>query len=292
MVSKITSGFEKASKANRAAYIPFIMGGFPNKGTFTSLLKTLDDGGADIIEVGIPFSDPLADGPTIQKAGQIALEQGANLVNIIQTLREEDLTLRAPLVLMSYWNPILRMGIEKFGSETKASNVSGVIIPDLPPEEAGQWIEIAETYGIDTIFMVAPTTTAKRRESIVKLSKGFVYLVSMTGVTGSALVVGQELLGAIANVKRISSLPVAVGFGVSNPDQAASLSEVADGVIVGSALIKKCLEAPDYNRAIEDVGALSRGIMKRLGKNGSNLHGKVLQCPPMLTGCHALFYFD
>ena len=278
MVSKITSGFEKASKANRAAYIPFIMGGFPNKGTFTSLLKTLDDGGADIIEVGIPFSDPLADGPTIQKAGQIALEQGANLANIIQTLREEDLPLRAPLVLMSYWNPILRMGIEKFGNETKASNVSGVIIPDLPPEEAGQWIEIAETYGIDTIFMVAPTTTAKRLESIVKLSKGFVYLVSMTGVTGSALVVGQELLGAIANVKRISSLPVAVGFGVSNPDQAASLSEVADGVIVGSALIKKCLDAPDYDRAIDDVGALSRGIMKRLGKNGSNLHENVRQC--------------
>jgi tryptophan synthase alpha chain len=278
MVSKITSGFEKASKANRAAYIPFIMGGFPNKATFVSLLKTLDDGGADIIEVGIPFSDPLADGPTIQKAGQIALEQGANLVNIIQTLRAEDLLLRAPLVLMSYWNPILRMGIEKFGSETKASNVSGVIIPDLPPEEAGQWIEIAETYGIDTIFMVAPTTTATRLESIVNLSKGFVYVVSMTGVTGSALVVGQELLDTIANVKRISSLPVAVGFGVSNPDQAASLSKVADGVIVGSALIKKCLEAPDYDRAIHDVGALSRGIMKRLGKNGSNLHGKVRQC--------------
>ena len=278
MVSKITSGFEKASKANRAAYIPFIMGGFPNKGTFTSLLKTLDDGGADIIEVGIPFSDPLADGPTIQKAGQIGLEQGANLVNIIQTLREEDLTLRAPLVLMSYWNPILRMGIEKFGRETQASNVSGVIIPDLPPEEAGQWIEIAETYGTDTIFMVAPTTTATRLESIVNLSKGFVYVVSMTGVTGSALVVGQELLDTIANVKRISSLPVAVGFGVSNPDQAASLSKVADGVIVGSALIKKCLDAPDYDRAIDDVGALSRGIMKRLGKNGLNLQGKVLQC--------------
>ncbi len=278
MVSKITSGFEKASKANRAAYIPFIMGGFPNKGTFVSLLKTLDDGGADIIEIGIPFSDPLADGPTIQKAGQIALEQGANLVNIIQTLREEDLPLRAPLVLMSYWNPILRMGIEKFGNETKASNVSGVIIPDLPPEEAGQWIEIAETYGIDTIFMVAPTTTATRLESIVNLSKGFVYVVSMTGVTGSALVVGQELLDTIANDKRISSLPVAVGFGVSNPDQAASLSEVADGVIVGSALIKKCLDAPDYDLAIDDVGAFSRGIMKRLGKNGSNLHENVRQC--------------
>jgi tryptophan synthase alpha chain len=148
----------------------------------------------------------------------------------------------------------------------------------LPPEEAGQWIEIAETYGIDTIFMVAPTTTAERLESIVKLSKGFVYLVSMTGVTGSALVVGQELLDTIANVKRISSLPVAVGFGVSNPDQAASLSEVADGVIVGSALIKKCLEALDYDRAIEDVGTLSRGIMKRLGKNGSNFQRKVRQC--------------
>lgn len=278
MVSKITSGFEKASKANRAAYIPFIMGGFPNKGTFTSLLKTLDDGGADIIEVGIPFSDPLADGPTIQKAGKMALENGANLVNIMETLRDAHSPLRAPLVLMSYWNPILRLGIEKFGSKTKASNVSGVIIPDLPPEEAGQWIEIAETYGIDTIFMVAPTTTATRLESIVKASKGFVYMVSMTGVTGSALVVGQELLDTIANVKRISSLPVAVGFGVSNPDQAAALSDVADGVIVGSALIKKCLEAPDYNRAIEDVGALSRGIMKRLGKNGSNRHEKVRQC--------------
>ncbi|MFH0958935.1 MAG: tryptophan synthase subunit alpha [Pseudomonadota bacterium] len=272
MVSKITSGFEKASKANKAAYIPFIMGGFPDRGTFVSLLKTLDDGGADIIEVGIPFSDPLADGPTIQKAGQMALEQGANLANIIQTLREEDLLLRAPVVLMSYWNPILRMGIEKFGSKTKASNVSGVIIPDLPPEEAGQWIEIAETYGIDTIFMVAPTTTATRLESIVNSCKGFVYVVSMTGVTGSELVVGQELLDTIANVKRISSLPVAVGFGVSNPDQAAALSDVADGVIVGSALIKKCLEAPDGMSAIKAVSDLSLGIVERLGKSQAAGH--------------------
>lgn len=266
MISNIGLRLEQASAEKRAAYIPFIMGGFPDSELFLNLLETLDQNGADIIEVGIPFSDPLADGPTIQKAGQIALENGATLLKILETLRKKPAQIQSPIVIMSYWNPILQIGIDDFGREASASNISGVIIPDLPPEESGQWTEVAKKHGIDTIFMVAPTTTGSRLESIVKASKGFVYIVSMTGVTGSALLIGQDLLDTIAEVRRLSALPVAVGFGVSNADQAKALSEVADGVIVGSALIGKCLEAPDWMSAVRGVSELSRGIVQSLAK--------------------------
>lgn len=267
MTSKITSQFENAARQNRAAYVPFIMGGFPNDDTFVRLLKALDDCSADVIEVGVPFSDPLADGPTIQKAGKIALDNGASLRKILGTLSDVSVGIHAPIVLMTYWNPILRMGVDEFAEKAKAANISGVIIPDLPPEEAGYWIEVARSYEIDTIFMVAPTTTPKRLETIVNLSKGFVYLVSMTGVTGSALVVDDELLKTVVNVKRLTSVPVAVGFGVSNPEQAGALSNVADGVIVGSALIKKCLETDDAVSAINAVSSFSRGIIGALDKS-------------------------
>lgn len=272
MISRITAQFEKAAKENRAAYIPFIMGGFPNEDTFVRLLKTLDDCAADIIEVGIPFSDPLADGPTIQKAGKIALEGGASLRKILACLNKVKSEIQAPIVLMTYWNPILRMGADKFSEIIKDSNIAGVIVPDLPLDEASYWMDTAGAHGIDTIFMVAPSTTQKRLETIVKASRGFVYLVSMTGVTGNALVVSDALLETVAKVKRLTSLPVSVGFGVSNPDQAAALSDVADGVIVGSALIKKCLDAPDELTAIKAVSHLSRGIIERLGKSRAVRH--------------------
>jgi tryptophan synthase alpha chain len=266
MISKITAGFEKASEENRAAYIPFIMAGFPDEETFIGLLKSLDNCGADVIEVGIPFSDPLADGPIIQKAGKIALENGSSLEKTLSALNSIQYEIQSPVVLMSYWNPILKMGIDRFGEEMKKSGLSGTIIPDLPPDEATCWMNVAASHGLDTIFMVAPTTTPKRLETIVNASKGFVYLVSMTGVTGSELVVSNALLKTVLGVKKLTSLPVAVGFGVSNPDQAAALSDVADGVIVGSALIKKCLEAPDGMAAIKAVSDLSLGIVERLGK--------------------------
>lgn len=267
MSSRITLQFEKAARQNRAAYIPFIMGGFPNDGTFVRLLKALDDCSADVIEVGVPFSDPLADGPTIQKAGKIALDKGASLKKILGTLSSLDENISAPIVLMTYWNPILRMGVEEFSEKAKAANISGAIIPDLPPEEAGYWIDVARSKEIDTIFMVAPTTTPQRLQNIVSLSRGFVYVVSMTGVTGSALIVNDTLLKTVADVKGLTSVPVAVGFGVSNPEQAAALSNVADGVIVGSALIKKCLEATDDSSAVDAVASLSRSIIGAMDKH-------------------------
>ncbi|MGC8660081.1 MAG: tryptophan synthase subunit alpha [Desulfomonilaceae bacterium] len=267
MSSRITSQFEKAASQNRAAYIPFLMGSFPDERTFVRLLKTLDDCSADVIEVGVPFSDPLADGPTIQKAGKIALDRGASLRKILGTLGELNGSIRAPIVLMTYWNPILRMGLEQFGELAKVANIAGTIIPDLPPEEAGHWINIARSKEIDTIFMVAPTTTPERLQNIVSLSSGFIYVVSMTGVTGSALVVNDNLLKIVTDVKRLTSVPVAVGFGVSNPEQARTLSNVADGVIVGSALIKKCLESSDESGASDGIKGLSLGIISALGKD-------------------------
>ncbi|MGC8604244.1 MAG: tryptophan synthase subunit alpha, partial [Desulfomonilaceae bacterium] len=185
----------------------------------------------------------------------------------LRTLNKVTVDINAPIVLMTYWNPILRMGLEEFSEQAKTSNISGVIIPDLPPEEARCWIDIARSKEIDTIFMVAPTTTSQRLQNIVSLSRGFVYVVSMTGVTGSALVVSDTVLKIVTDVKSLTSVPVAVGFGVSSPEQAQALSDVADGVIVGSALIKKCLESADETSAIDAVASLSCGIIDALGKN-------------------------
>lgn len=264
MKSKIQQVFDRTKQEKRCAFIPFITGGFPNTDTFIGLLRSLDTSGADIIEVGIPFSDPLADGPIIQHSSKLALDEGVTPQSILDTLRKIKHEIRAPLVVMSYWNPIMRRGPEEFAAALMEAGVSGAIVPDLSPEESGKWRMHAKKNGIDTIFMVAPTTPADRIRKIASFSRGFLYLVSMTGVTGSSLDINSRLELLIANVKGMTSLPVSVGFGVSTPSQASELAKYADGVIVGSALVKRCIESKSDVEAINSVSSLSMEISEAL----------------------------
>ncbi|MGD9819261.1 MAG: tryptophan synthase subunit alpha [Desulfomonilaceae bacterium] len=260
MSSRITTAFETAKQNKRCAFIPFITGGFPDSECFESLLKALDTSGADIIEVGIPFSDPLADGPVIQHSSKLALDMQITPQKILGILNKIKNTIKAPIVIMSYWNPIMQFGLKEFAIALNEAGVSGVIIPDLSPEESATWRECAESHSVDTIFMVAPTTSHDRIKKIASYSSGFVYLVSMTGVTGANLNMDKKLETQIQSVKSLTNLPVAVGFGISTPSQAGHLSSFADGIIVGSALVKKTIEAASAEEAIESVTRLSSQI--------------------------------
>lgn len=219
-------------------------GGFPNPEACREIILALDGCGADVIELGIPFSDPLADGPVIQASSKQALDQGVTPASVLALAAGLAPRLKAALVVMTYYNPMLRMGLARFADSAHQAGVAGVIVPDLPPEEAGPWLEAARAQDLDTIFMAAPTTTPQRLGVIRECCRGFLYYVSMTGVTGAGLNVGQELAQGVAQVRAGSKLPVAVGFGVAEATQARALAALADGVIVGSALVKRAQQAP------------------------------------------------
>lgn len=198
---------------------------------------TLVEAGADIIELGIPFSDPLADGPTIQMAYQRALENGTSLRKILQMVKELRDKIEVPLVLMSYYNLVFKYGEEAFFKEAGDCGVDGLIIPDLPPEEAGNLLTNSTRAGLDVIFLVAPTSDSTRLRLIASHSRGFIYYVSITGITGARQGLPDDLRTSVAELKKLTDLPVAIGFGISTPEQVHEASRFADGVIVGSALI-------------------------------------------------------
>jgi tryptophan synthase alpha chain len=257
----IQGAFSKTEKENRGAFIPYLTAGYPDPDTFLEIAQTLADKGADIIEIGLPFSDPLADGPVIQKSSKSALDIGITPDRVLELAAQVSERVSTPLVIMSYYNPILQMGHETFAKRAHEAGVSGVIIPDLTPEEAEDWLAAAEEHNLDTIFMIAPTTPLARKKEILKIAKGFVYYVSLTGVTGAALGVSDELMNDIRDLKALTSLPVAVGFGVSGPEQAAPLSKAADGVIVGTALIREITNNStplDQVRAVADLAGSIR----------------------------------
>lgn len=264
MSNNIAQAFAAARAQGRAAFMPFFTGGFPDPETSLELLETLDGAGADLIEVGIPFSDPLADGPVIQHSSQMALDAGVTPATVLDLVGRASARVKAPLVLMTYYNPMLAMGLEEFAKRASRAGAAGVIIPDLPPEEAGPWLAAAEGRGLDTVFFAAPTTPPERLKLVTQATRGFLYYVSMTGVTGSDLELAPKLLAAIAEARLVCQLPVAVGFGVATPDQAAKLAKVADGVIVGSALVKLMLKAPGAEQGLAACRDLARGIAAAL----------------------------
>lgn len=265
MTSPITQAIGQANQDGRAAFIPYVTGGYPDYEVCAQMIQALDQSGADIIEVGIPFSDPLADGPTIQLSSTQALENGTTPPGVLEMIARVAPSVKAPLVVMTYINPVMRMGFAEFAKAAKGAGVAGVIIPDLPPEQAEDWVAAAREAEVDTIFLAAPTTTPERLERLFELGRGFLYYVSMTGVTGTDLVLDDELQNAIAGVRKASPLPVAVGFGVSKPAQANNLAAVADGVIVGSALVKKLIDAGgDHQGGIAAAGELARSLSQAL----------------------------
>ena len=239
MSSRITKKFREIIGKKGKAFIPYIMAGDPDIEKTRRLIAVLEECGADIIELGVPFSDPLADGPTIQKAAQRALEGGVTLNKVIGFVGGIRETTQIPIVFMTYYNPVFRYGEERFVRDAVAAGVDGMIVPDLPPDEAGNLIGYAKKSGLDTIFLLAPTSTEDRVRKVARTSSGFIYYVPIVGITGSSLSPDASLEAQIARIRSVATKPVAVGFGISTPEEAAGISRFADGIIVGSAVVKR-----------------------------------------------------
>ena len=249
--ARIAAAFQGARAEGRAALMPYLMGGFPDQETATAVAAAYAGAGADLIELGVPFSDPLADGPTIHAADTAALAAGATLESVLDTC--VAVGERVPVALMVYANMVLAAGPAEFAGRAATSNASGVIVPDLPLEEQGQVREALRERGLALIPLVAPTTPPERRARICEGAEGFVYLVSTVGVTGEREQLPDELTELIAAAKEEASVPVAVGFGISTPDQAATVGEMADGVIIGTRLVRVVADALDCDAAIAAV---------------------------------------
>jgi tryptophan synthase alpha chain len=238
-MNRIDQTFRRLKKKRGKALIAYVTAGFPAKKSFVPLLLDLEKSGVDLLELGVPFSDPIADGPVIQTASQVALKNGVTLPWILDTVhRLRDYT-EMPVILMSYANPILAYGLDRFSRDARRAGVDGLIVPDLVVEEAGPFARAAGAAGVRLIHLVSPTTPGPRRRMIAKKTRGFLYAVSLTGVTGGRRVLSPGLPGFIQSLKRVSPHPVAVGFGISTPVQARAVASYAVGVIVGSALIRE-----------------------------------------------------
>jgi tryptophan synthase alpha chain len=243
-LNRIEATFKSLKSENKMAFIPYIMAGDPDLERTMEHVMLLTECGADIIELGVPFSDPLADGPTIQRAAERALKAGATLKKIILFVKKLRQRTQVPIVLMTYYNPVFKYGEKSFIKDSVDAGIDGAIIPDLPPEEAEDFIRLSRDYGFSNIFLVAPTSTKERIKKIVSSCSGFVYYVSITGITGSKLALDKTFKDHIAMVKKLTDRPIAVGFGVSTPEDAQSIAQIADGIVVGSAVVKKFYEHP------------------------------------------------
>ncbi len=238
-LSAIESTFARAKAERRATFMPFFTIGYPDLPTSLEVILALVEAGADAVELGVPFSDPLADGPTIQHSSQIALEKGTRLADCIAAVRAlRERGVQVPLVLMGYFNPALAYGLERYARDAAQAGASGFIVPDLPPEEAGELAAQCSANGLALIPLLAPTSTPERIQLITAQAHGFVYLVSVTGVTGARDTLPPDLADYVRRVRGITPLPLAVGFGISRPEQVRIVARLADGVVVASALIR------------------------------------------------------
>jgi tryptophan synthase alpha chain len=239
----VSSCFQSLRDRQKCALIPFITAGDPDLATTAAALKTLDAAGADLIELGVPYSDPLADGPVIQAAATRALAQGVKLDDVIQMVAEVSPQIKAPIILFTYYNPILNQGIRPFLIQIAAAGVKGLVVPDLPLEEAEELLVPAAEIGIEVILLVAPTSSQERIIAIAAKSQGFIYLVSVTGVTGVRSGLESRVGDILTNLRSVTAKPIAIGFGISAPEHAKQVQQWgADGVIVGSAMVKRLAE--------------------------------------------------
>ena len=236
--SRLDRTFQRLKTKGEKALITYLMAGDPSLAETEQLVLALEQAGADIVELGVPFSDPIADGPVIQQAAERALRSGTTLRNILAMVGHLRVRSQIPLVLMAYYNSIHAFGPERFCREAAADGVDGLIVPDMPPDEAGPLKGPAAACGLQLIFLLAPTSTAERRAFVARQSNGFVYYVSLTGITGAKLGNVSEIGQSVEQIRGISKTPIAVGFGVTTPEDAAEISAIADGVIVGSAIVK------------------------------------------------------
>jgi tryptophan synthase alpha chain len=269
-VSRIAARFAALKKEGRGAFIPFLEAYDPDPATSMAILRGFPRAGADLIEIGVPFTDPMADGPTIQRAGQRGLKAGATLAGTLAMVRDfrkdDDAT---PVILMGYYNPILAYGVESFCGAAAASGVDGLIIVDVPPEEADEVEPSAKAHGLDLIRLVAPTTDEARLPQVLAATSGFVYYVAIAGITGTRSASAESLHAAIPRLRRHTDLPIAIGFGIRTPDQAADAARTADGAVVASALIDTLAASLDdqgrakpdtVRKVLDEVRALSEAV--------------------------------
>lgn len=255
-MTRISDTFTRLAKERRAAFIPFLVAGDPDLETTGELLEAMAAGGADVIEIGVPFSDPIADGPVIQRAATRALENGTTLAAVLELVARKRARIEVPIVLFTYFNPIHARGIPRFAEQAAESGVDGVLCVDLPPEEgAEELVPALFERGIDTIFLLAPTSDRRRVSAVARQASGFVYYVSVTGVTGERRRLSTSLAAEVKALKKKLPQPLAVGFGVATPEQVAAVAKVADGVVVGSALVRlieEHAEDPDLAAVVEE----------------------------------------
>lgn len=261
-IKALEETFQRSQKGGRCAFIPYLTLGYPTPADTLELVPALQAGGADIIELGVPFSDPVADGPTIQEASQVALQAGMTpsiCLDLVAKLRHKG-GVTVPLLLMGYYNPIHNYGIEDYVHDCAEVGVDGFIIPDLPPEEAGPLQKACQGRGVALVFLVAPTTREERMATIADATRGFLYVVSRLGITGTERTPETNLISRLDQVRRYARTPVAVGFGISEPQQARGLVPHVEGVVVGSAIVRRASEGPDAVR--EFVASFRSALMR------------------------------
>ena len=261
-MNRIEKRFKVLKRKHKKAFIAFITAGYPSLAITEKLILEFDQLGVDIVELGVPFSDPLADGSIIQEASQSALKKNTHLIDILNLVKKVRRQTEMPLCLMTYFNPIFCFGEENFTRKASEVGVDGVIIPDLPPEEGKPFIRSANKVGLDTICFLSPTSTAKRIKSITKTAKGFIYYVSLTGVTGPRQSLPVDLIRNLKLIKKYTRKPVCVGFGVSSSSQIKQINKIADGVIVGSAIVKVIKDNIGKPNLVKKVGNFTRSLIK------------------------------
>jgi tryptophan synthase alpha chain len=269
---RISRKFHELADKSELGLIAYVTAGDPSLDATEKIVLAAAEAGADIIELGVPFSDPVADGPTIQRASERALRAGTTLASVIDLVRQFRSRTDVPLVLFSYFNPILQMGLGKFAGATAAAGADGVLATDLTLEEAADYREIMHSHGLDTIFLVAPTSTDERIEKIARASSGFLYLISRAGVTGAREALPPELPGLVRRIRKFTPLPIAVGFGISLPTHVTVLGGIADAAIVGSTLVAEIENAGSPDLAAEAVAERIR-VLKLAAREGVSRRG-------------------
>jgi len=263
-MSRIQGRFQALGRDRRKALIPYITAGDPHPSLTVPLMRGLVEAGADILELGVPFSDPMADGPVVQRAGERALKHGVGLADVLKLVSEFRTSDTAtPVVLMGYANPIEAMGTEKFVAAAKAAGVDGVIVVDYPPEECEQFAALAQKAGIDPVFLLAPTSTDKRIEQVARVGSGYLYYVSLRGITGAANIDFSEVSARIPRIRAATSLPIGVGFGIRDAESARRVAQSADAVVIGSRIIQE-IEAGSPDGAVARVKAFLKPIRQAL----------------------------
>jgi tryptophan synthase alpha chain len=264
-MTRIEQLFTRLKGEGRAALVGYLTAGDPTPERTAPIVAALERGGVDLIELGVPFSDPIADGPVIQRGADRALKAGTTVTKVLEIARQIRATSEIPLLLFTYLNPVLRYGLDKLAHDAKAAGIDGCLLTDVSVEEAGPFVEAMRKAGLDTVFLAAPTSTEARLKLVAQYSTGFVYLVSRLGVTGERSSLSGSLGELIEKVRAVTKAPIAAGFGISTPEQAAQVAQMADGVVVGSALVR-LIEQGATDAEIEAfANSLSKGMSKALG---------------------------